>query len=211
MAELCWYPLNRVGRPATRSCRKSHTDCRNCLDPRGRDRREFAAPGCRFSTPPTRRATLDGIARPRAKSLQIESSFRSKHLFGRTILSERSATFRDLALGQRSEPNELSARPYWTFAGFAELNGPAQPSPCSSRHGGRRTLLRASSPRGYFGGERARADNPKLSSIRRSALMMAPNCQPPPGGREAVTFACRNHAVDRANAWVGVVVTGWWQ
>src|SRR4051794_18364169 len=33
----------------------------------------------------------------RAKSVQIESRFRSKHLFGRMILSEKSATFRDHA------------------------------------------------------------------------------------------------------------------
>jgi hypothetical protein len=35
----------------------------------------------------------------RAKSMQIESRFRSKYLFGRMILSEKSATFRDHALG----------------------------------------------------------------------------------------------------------------
>src|ERR1700738_2390852 len=37
-------------------------------------------------------------SRPGAKSLRIGSRFRSKHLFGRTILSEKSATFRDQAL-----------------------------------------------------------------------------------------------------------------
>src|SRR5712692_8178682 len=37
----------------------------------------------------------------RAKSLHIESRFRSKYLFGRMILSEKSATFRDHALGRQ--------------------------------------------------------------------------------------------------------------
>src|SRR5713226_7653738 len=36
----------------------------------------------------------------RAKSLHIESRFRSNYLAGRMILSEKSATFRDHALGR---------------------------------------------------------------------------------------------------------------
>src|SRR6266849_6582295 len=37
----------------------------------------------------------------RAKSHHVESRFRSKYLFGRMILSEKSATFRDHALMRR--------------------------------------------------------------------------------------------------------------
>src|SRR3954468_17101980 len=38
-------------------------------------------------------------SRLRVKSVQIESRFRSRYLFGRMILSEKSATFRDHAPG----------------------------------------------------------------------------------------------------------------
>ncbi len=48
----------------------------------------------------------------RAKSLHIESRFRSKYFLGRMILSEKSATFRDhaLAAGRSPLPCALNAR-----------------------------------------------------------------------------------------------------
>src|SRR6266849_689021 len=51
---------------------------------------------------------------PRTKSLHIESRFRSKYLFGRMILSEKSVTFQDHALGNiRQDASPARPRCQW--------------------------------------------------------------------------------------------------